>query len=558
MKRRDFIKCGTCGLAALVLGNVPGILGNSANAAAPPRKGGANAGVINLTVTDAIKEMVTHNTGQLPNGAVVGPGNPARCYFWIFKDQNLPADCPGPVIFTTKGYRLTVNVTNELDEPHAFSIPRLGVTTGPIAPGATGSVTFTASKAGTFLYYDDLNAPVNRVMGLHGAFIVMPYQAVTGHKFTPFDNPPPNIQQLFDDLGTASWWPGLAWEEGDPTTDTPPFRQNIWVMHQASPKLFDAVGNNAVINFTTTSGEPVSGPARDPVVFTKAFLHDSFNPTHDPFNLTSQNYVAQYFTISGQSGHFAHNNPWLCPYSRVGEPYLIRLLNAGLWLHSTHIHANHVFVLSHNNAFDVFPGANDNPIWVDVYTANPLDTYEWLIPYMRPPDVPSDLGIGRDDLQQSLDVSATAVSLGGFGLGPGGPPYTKGDVPASAAQTTWPPLQELQMFIPNVQQVFGKDKDGNLVDCAVRLSPVCFPMHDHSEATQVAQGGNYNCGLICGILFTGDRKGGRPGQTSKVITFPDRPESGDPMMPVAHGPVIMPRTAGCQVTAPPFVMPTLP
>ena len=120
--------------------------------------------------------------------------------------------------------------------------------------------------------------------------------------------------------------------------------------------------------------------------------------------------------MSGQSGHFAHNSPWICPYSRVGEPYLIRLLNAGLWLHSTHIHANHVFILQHNNRSDVVPGSLDNPIWVDVYTANPLDTYDWLIPYMRPPDVPNNLGIGRDDLEQSLDVSGTAVPMPGYGI----------------------------------------------------------------------------------------------------------------------------------------------
>ena len=80
----------------------------------------------------------------------------------------------------------------------------------------------------------------------------------------------------------------------------------------------------------------------------------------------------------------------------------------------------------------------------------------------------------------------------------------------------------------------------------MRLSPVCFPMHDHSEPSQVAQGGNYNCGLISGIVFTGDRKGGRPGQTGKVITFPDRPTSGDPGMPVVHGPDMRPRTAGAR------------
>ena len=68
----------------------------------------------------------------------------------------VPPDCPGPIIFATSGDIITVNVTNDLDAPHAFSIPRMRVTTGPIPPGDTGSVTFHAGPAGTYLYYDDL------------------------------------------------------------------------------------------------------------------------------------------------------------------------------------------------------------------------------------------------------------------------------------------------------------------------------------------------------------------------------------------------------------------
>jgi hypothetical protein len=54
-------------------------------------------------------------------------------------------------------------------------------------------------------------------MGLHGAFIVMPNQlpgtrAQGSHRVTPYDRPTPNVQRLFDDLGHAPWWPGLAWE----------------------------------------------------------------------------------------------------------------------------------------------------------------------------------------------------------------------------------------------------------------------------------------------------------------------------------------------------------
>ena len=89
---------------------------------------------------------------------------------------------------------------------------------GPIPPGATKSFEFFASKAGTYLYYDNLNQPVNRMMGLHGALIVMPNKASAGHRFTPYSSPTVAVQGLFDDFGSSSHFPGLAWEQGDAST----------------------------------------------------------------------------------------------------------------------------------------------------------------------------------------------------------------------------------------------------------------------------------------------------------------------------------------------------
>ena len=61
----------------------------------------------------------------------------------------------------------------------------------------------------------------------------------------------------------------------------------------------------------------------------------------------------------------------------------------------------------------------------------------------------------------------------------------------------------------------------------VPLSPVCYPMHDHSEPSQAAQGGNYNMGLIAGINFIGDRNvdasGQRDNNPSRSLTFPHIP-----------------------------------
>jgi hypothetical protein len=75
-------------------------------------------------------------------------------------------------------------------------------------------------------------------------------------------------------------------------------------------------------------------------------------------------------------------------------------------------------------------------------------------------------------------------------------------------------------------------------------------MHDHAEPSQVANGGNYNCGMISGINFTGDRKGARPGQTGQVITFD--------MNPPEKGPDMRPGKKGALVPAPPFEAPSLP
>ena len=444
--RREFIKCAAGGACALVVGSkIPWFLKNEAHAATT---------TLNFTITDAVKEMVTHN-------AI----NTAECYFWIYKEATLPPEVPGPHLFVTKGDTVEITLTNQLDEPHSLFIPGM-FNSGPILPGATVTRTFIANKAGTHMYYDNLNEPVNRVMGLHGALIVMPPAKAPGalKAAFPHDAPSKNVKKLFNHLGSQAWWPGLRWEQGDPVTDTPPFRQYIWLLHQPSPNLFSAVGTLA----------PGTG-VRRPKQFMNAFLRDPFSPTRN-------NRIPQYFTINGQSGHFSHNNPYINPNNRVGEPAVIRILNAGLWTHSLHIHANHVYVISINGV------SNENPWWMDVFTANPMDIIEWVVPYMRPPDVPNVRGIGRAD---------TPLESPGI-LGNPHP--------------CWPPIEELNTVLPAGLTA------GNGEDLSVQLSPLCYPMHDHSEPTQTAQGGNYNLGLIAGLNFTGDRN-----TAGGVTNFPNQP-----------------------------------
>ena len=462
MNRRDFLKLSVGGVATLVVGSrLSWLHPGQAYAAAPGQ-------TLQITVTDAIKEMVTHN-------AI----NTAECYFWGFQmsiagapgtpDTVLPYECPSPTILIENGDSITVEIHNELDEPHAFFVPGIfdsgtdavditdNTTTYPngIPPGKTVRGTFTPGKSGAFLYYDNLNEPVNRMMGLHGALIVRPRVKAVGHKFTPYDpaDVTPGVQALYDDFGSSNHFPGLAWEEGDPATNVPPFRQYVWVTHQASPNLFKKVGS-------LPPGEIY--PAAQ---FVNEFLHSPFDPT----NATSD--TPQYFTINGQSGMFAHMGPNITPIGRVGEPVVVHILNAGLWTHSMHLHANHFYVTSLNGE------VSENPIWVDVYNVRPMDRVDYTIPFMRCPDIPNVRGIGYPD--------KPLTTLNGH--------------------PCWPPAEELNLFIPAAGERLAADIHGNTIDLKQRLSPLCYPMHDHSEPSQTAQGGNYNCGLISGMYITGDR-----------------------------------------------------
>ncbi len=435
ISRREFLKYSigaAGGLAVVVVGSRLSWLSNNPSYAA------AAVQSIDFHISDAIKEMHTHNTGLLADGKKVGDGNDARCYFWIYKSviPDYPPECPGPIIMTAEGDEIQISVTNDLDEPHAFYIPGM-VDSGPIAPGATWTATFTAGSPGSYLYYDNLNEPVNRVMGLHGALIVMPTSVTQGHKFTPYGPLPADhaVQRLYDDFGSSAHFSGLAWEDEDPSPwafeetiiNTPPFRSYIWLACQASPKLFAEVGSLA------------PGELYDKDDFMDAFLRDPFQPHAFHTDNPGGNRLPQYFTFNGQSGYFSHLSPWVTPMGRVGEPVVVHILNAGLWLHSMHLHANHFYVTCINGQ------VQQNPLWIDTYNIHPMDRVDYTVPFMRPPDVPNQRGIGYPDTPMN--------SLNG--------------------NPVWHPVEEFNVYLPGTGEDIVKDRFDEEVDLRQRQSPLC-------------------------------------------------------------------------------------
>jgi hypothetical protein len=145
--------------------------------------------------------------------------------------------------------------------------------------------------------------------------------------------------------------------------------------------------------------------------------------------------------------------------------------------------------------------------------------------------------------------------------------------PGFPAHGTWPPIEEINTFIPNAGTVTGNA--GTQVTLRVRLSPVCFPMHDHSEPSQTAEGGNYNCGMISGVEYIGDRNiaqqdpnfdadriaipGGNltvvSGVNGPVVTFPEGDPVGPPITTVGPiEPMFPPTDTGVAAPLPPFII----
>lgn len=188
-----------------------------------------------------------------------------------------------------------------------------------IEPGQTVSAQFTAPAPGTYLYHDALNSGVNRVMGLYGAMIVMP-SGVTDRAFA-----------------------------GGPTFA----RQFKWLLGNIDSRWSDAVEDNGD-DHVTELGTP-QGLA-------------SFTP--------------DYFLINAASFPDTHNQDTDLS-GGIGNPALVRMINAGMAVHSMHFHGNHVDVCSINGTN--FP---TNRKHKDSVTMFPLDTRDVLLPFEVPPDIP--------------------------------------------------------------------------------------------------------------------------------------------------------------------------
>ena len=265
MKRRTFLQFSSVGAASMLVGTA-GVLNWQSRAYA---------------ATVAKTFVITEGFITQPDGVDV--------YFRGFSNNSASLNVPGESLIVNEGDTVQITIDNTLNTDHSFVIDALGVNE-TITAGNRRTFSFTASKPGSYLYYDGLNAPDNRLSGLHGGIAVMPSgsnnQVYAGSKTFKANH------------------------------------QHFWVFHDIDPAWHTAFQNNRnppnsfVARYFTLnglSGRPPGAPGNgDPAI----------DAMHDP--------------RSALHGH-------------LGDRTLIRCLNAGPAKHSIHIHANHMEWLTTNS-----------------------------------------------------------------------------------------------------------------------------------------------------------------------------------------------------------------
>jgi hypothetical protein len=141
-------------------------------------------------------------------------------------------------------------------------------------------------------------------------------------------------------------------------------QEKIWIENQVDPKF------NALLR------PGVAFPTTNPIV---TAMVDNFLP--------------RYFTINGRSGFDLSHGADVVIKNYIGEPTLIRCMNAGLAHHSNHIHGNHVLEMAHAD-LDQFsssylkPSIEVNIYELDVWAMWPMQRIDLLLPLEVPPDIP--------------------------------------------------------------------------------------------------------------------------------------------------------------------------
>jgi FtsP/CotA-like multicopper oxidase with cupredoxin domain len=292
---------------------------------------------------------------------------------------------PPRTIVAEVGSTVRLRVHNRLKRAHQLRIDGIA-DTGPIAPGGTATLAFTAPAAGTYIYHDPGGKSVERILGLHGVLVVVDpaqrWELAAGR--AEFERQWVWLCQDVDPVWGAR---ARAGEVIDPVA-TPPVPR-YFMLNDRSGFRSLGVSDDAVDSRTVLEESLPSGSTRD-------------------FDVRALNL--------GQAA------------STVGTGQLIRLVNVGAVVHQMHFHGNHVWTLRRNGAdFPRLAGHVDVEghavlqQWEDVVELDQMDRKEIMLPIRRPPEVPERTWSARDeDWEYPMHCHAEPSQTAAGGLYPGG------------------------------------------------------------------------------------------------------------------------------------------
>jgi hypothetical protein len=253
------------------------------------------------------------------------------------------------VIVAETGSQIRLRITNRLGQPHTFTIDGVvDVTLGPAGSAtAAQDVEFAAPGPGTYIYHDTTQAPVNRVLGLFGALVVVP--------------------------AAAPWT--FDGSEGEFE------RQFVWMFHDIDPEWGRRARMGAPI-------DPVATPAV-PRYFT---INDRSGVFSAGVSLdVAENRRTHEDTKPSGHGRAVDVTNFSDPGTGTGQ--LIRLVNTGIAEHQPHWHGNHVWTIVDNNEVLSRSSGRFSPDgdllmqhWEDTVELDPMSTKAVMLPIKPPPD----------------------------------------------------------------------------------------------------------------------------------------------------------------------------
>ncbi len=293
---------------------------------------------------------------------------------------------PERTIVVERGSTLTVRVHNTLSGPHAWRVDGVA-DTGTIPAGETRTVTFAAPAPGTYLYHDPTNAPVERVLGLHGVMLVIDPQA--------------------------------QWQLAPSNTEFE--RQWLWICHDIEPAWAARAAAGETIDPAATPPSPRYFMLNDRSGYRSLGVSTDEEANHVVLEDTLPSGSAREVDVRALDSEDVPPGP-------VGVGQLIRMVNTGIVIHQMHFHGNHVWTVRRNGVdFPRLEGSVDpegHPVlqqWEDVVELDPLDRKTAVLPFDRPPDVPERTWLARnEDWVYPMHCHAEPSQTAAGGLYPGG------------------------------------------------------------------------------------------------------------------------------------------